>query len=477
MSAATAVLLDSFEPMKVARTLVGAHFTTPQSTMGLRWWRESFWVWNKGRWIKRSEPDLERDLMTLLEDAHKKSTRMDGSVVTTRFKPTPHKVSEVAAALKALGDVRFASLPQWDPSLGADPNPEECIGFVGSVVCVSGGKIHVVEDSGRWLDTAVMRVEYQPDAPCPRWIACVESWSCGDPVWATLLQRWMGYCLLPTRRYERWMLWQAPVRAGKGTIVTVLSAMMGDGAVLSKDFRAIRGEYGLAGLESARVMVVNEVKQCVGPEGEEVARVLKSLVGQDPLTINSGKWKPVIENALCKTACVLCSNEIPNLPNRAGGLSAKMLLLPFSRSFLGAEDPTLKESLVGEELPGIAAWCVEGARQVMELGHGAWVMTEEAQDRVRTYERMANLFQEFVQERFVQNPLGEVVRELVVAQWVDFLVKNRIRNVEIREKELLTRLEAETSWGLKRVKSKRADNRDRIALRGLSLRKKPNDHE
>jgi phage/plasmid-associated DNA primase len=62
---------------------------------------------------------------------------------------------------------------------------------------------------------------------------------------------------------------------------------------------------------------------------------------------------------------VMQSNQVPDRGDRGHGLTSKMVMLPFQHSFLGREDFGLMAKLEGE-MEGIARWCVEGARKVVE---------------------------------------------------------------------------------------------------------------
>ena len=68
-----------------------------------------------------------------------------------------------------------------------------------------------------------------PDPKPPElWLRCLDQWGCGSPEWATLLQRWMGYCLMNHRRYAKWLLMYGKARAGKGTIVAIVQKLVGN---------------------------------------------------------------------------------------------------------------------------------------------------------------------------------------------------------------------------------------------------------
>ena len=90
----------------------------------------------------------------------------------------------------------------------------------------------------------------------------------------------------------------------------------------------LAGDFGLDGLEHSRVLCISEVSELEGKSGERATRVLKNVLGEDPLTINA-KFKRQMRNVLIGAAPMMQANEIPLLPNKGRGLSSKMLVLPF----------------------------------------------------------------------------------------------------------------------------------------------------
>ena len=146
------------------------------------------------------------------------------------------------------------------------------------------------------------------------------------------------------------------IRGGKGTITTVMRKLIGRAAFMSSSLEDLANEFGMDGLECSKVLAINEVNEMDSKGGERVCRVLKNIVGQDPMTINA-KHQRQQRNVVINAAPMVQSNEIPVLPNKGRGLSGKMLVLPFDVSFEGREDLALEDKLE-EELQGIAMWAV-----------------------------------------------------------------------------------------------------------------------
>ena len=274
----------------------------------------------------------------------------------------------------------------------------------------------------------------------------------------------MGYCLMNHRRHAKWLLMYGKVRSGKGTISRVLQKLLGRDAFMNSSLDDLSNDFGLDGLEHSRVLCIGEVSELGGREGERATRVLKNIVGQDPLTVNI-KFQRQKRNIVVNAAPIVQANEIPQLPNKGRGLSSKMLVLPFDISFEGKEDPYLIDTLSGE-LKGIAAWAVEGAVK-LENSRDKFSCPTRAKDTMQMYHLQNNPFDYFLEERFIKSEGGFVATDLLWIQWNDWLKKNEVKKLHIPRNQLSIKIETQSSWVISRYRV----HGGKRGLKGLSLRK------
>jgi putative DNA primase/helicase len=323
----------------------------------------------------------------------------------------------------------------------------------------------------QWFDPMVIPCGYNSMAECPRWTRCLREWSDNDPAWEVLLQRWFGYCLMPHRRYAKWMLLHGKVRSGKGTISSVLRHMMGNDVSVDSSLAELATEFGLDGLQHARVLHISEVSELDNHDGERATHVLKRILGRDPITINA-KFERLVRNVMVKAAPMVQANEIPKLPNKARGLSSKMLVLPFDVSFEGREQFDLIDELTGE-LPGIAAWAARGAGLLEKEKHppDKFPQPERSQDAVRMYHLVNNPFDYFLEARFSRNPDGFVHTRVLRSEWKHWLQSNNVK-MQVPDNMLSVRVCQGSSWDLHRGRQPGTGAR---VIFGLSLKKDADD--
>lgn len=454
------------EPIKVARACLEDRFS-PDGLCGLHFFKGSFFEWYGNRWCIRDADWLRTTVWLWLEEAHY-SVDNEGLNVH-RFSPTTSKVDGIMDALHAVCTLRKTEVPMWVVKPSRNPPPvSHMVAFEDVLVNVRTGNT-MVRDS-KWFDPMVIPCNYDPKAKCARWELCCDEWSDGDPEWITLLQRWIGYCLLNHRKYAKWMLLHGKIRSGKGTIARIIRLMVGPDCFLNSSLDDLAESHGLAGLEHARVLSISDVGELYNKDAERATRVLKNILGRDPITINP-KHLALIRNVIVNAAPMMQSNEIPKLPNKARGLSSKMLVLPFDVSFEGKEQFDLDEVLE-QELPGIAAWAVTGAMELEKETDPRlkFEMPPRSIEEVRLYHLTNNPFDFFLEARFQRNAKGKVAYRLVKREWHDWVKKNRVK-MHVPENQLPYRLVQESSWDIRRGTRTSADR----FLEGLSLLKESDD--
>ena len=452
--------LASPEPMQVARFLLNTRFSTPNNRNGLWYWRGNFYEWYGERWQTRDIEWVESALWVALENETFQQATQNGQR-QVRYAPSIEKVRGVLRALQALQTLPHEKSPVWLTS----PKTKECrslVSFQDMVLDAKDGTKFSRDET--FFDPHVLPVNFDPSAKCPTWHRCLKEWSGEDPEWSKLLQRMFGYCLLPHRDYAKWFLMYGKIRGGKGTIMSVLKALLGEG-YMGTCLEDIASQFGLWGIEQAKVMAINEVSEISNREGEAACRVIKSIVGRDPISINR-KFEQPLRNVVVDSVPIMQSNEIPKLPNKGLGLSGKMVLLPFTVSFVGRENYRLAEELMAE-LPGIAYWAWQGARALEEEEDSKkkFPMPEGSNALIEEYHTVNNPIDEFLNARFEVRESGFVSSDVLFHHWKE--CSKGLRVPPLSQNQLVYKLVQETTWDLKRT---RIGGGGKRGLRGLSLK-------
>lgn len=445
-----------------------------ESQMVLVHWRSYLWVWDGSGWKPESNWWLEVKLWNWLKEAYVMVGHVvKGEVVLTAQRVAPDEkivrnVLKAVTALLDLGDDEV--MPVWLSEVEGEErmNPKMCVGFLDKVVDVETG-ISVDRDA-TWFDNGVMGVNWEPGAECPRWMKCLDEWGGGDPEWGKLLQRMMGYCVMPYREFHRGFLWVGKTRSGKSTILKVLQRLMGKSACLNLSMSDMAEVFGLDGLQHARVLAVPEVEQLGGRgDGGRVARLWKNVVGQDPVTINA-KYQRQVRNVVCAAVPVMVSNKMPKIPDDGSGVSDKLVILPFKVSYLGREQFDLLEELEGE-MDGIAQWVFQGAQELM-MGRGEpeklWPVIEGAAERVQEFRLQNHPFDQFLEDYFVREEKGFVTHTYLVDRWERWVKESGYSGQWVNPQMLSVMIANESGWQLERTRRGKEGDR---GLKGLGVKR------
>lgn len=463
--------MQSLEPMKVARDFVKGRFETETGKTGLVEFLGSYFEWYGGRWRARDKEWLKNAAWLWLEDAHYEAVT-DGGPVTKRYAPVREEVNTIVECVTAIVRIERSGFPVWLGEQGEEDQPdmEHTVAFEDVLVDVKAsvreGTLVTKKRDERWLDVSILPVCLVKEAECPIWMKSLDEWSGGDEEWKELLQRWMGYLLMGTRKYAKWLLLQGKIRGGKGTIVKVWRWFLGDVGYVGLRMGDLSDKHGLDGVQHARSIVISEVSEELdNREGDRVAALWKNILGNDPITVNPKNVRQ-IRNVVMKAAPSMLSNLIPRLPNKGRGLSSKMLVLPFMKSFEGREDFELDKKLK-EEVEGIARWALEGALKLEkeERADRKFVTPKEGMEVIRKYHLHNNPFDAFLEARFRKNDKGFVATKIIWRQWYDWLKVNNVK-IHVAKNMIVPKLEEETTWDLGRYRQPNGGVR---GLKGLSL--------
>jgi putative DNA primase/helicase len=208
-----------------------------------------------------------------------------------------------------------------------------------------------------------------------------------DSVWGTdtetrrEIQKWFGYQLTPDTSQHKGALLLGPRRSGRGTLVRLLSRMLGEHQIANPSMASLTTPFGLACLLGKLAAIVGDARVGgdVGDRKDLVALIL-GLIGEDSVQV-ARKYKDDVRAKLGIRFTVL-TNELPNVRDESGAFPARFLVIKFPVSFAGREDRGLEGRLLAE-LPSILNWAITGRAMLRE--DGGFLQPEAALDEVETF--------------------------------------------------------------------------------------------
>jgi putative DNA primase/helicase len=213
--------------------------------------------------------------------------------------------------------------------------------------------------------TTQLAVRYDPSAKAPRFQQFLSEIFDGDVDGTdkakTILQM-LGYSLLTTCRYERFIILVGSGANGKSVLLSVVTELLGRANVAAVQPCQFDNRFQRAHLFGKLANIVVEIA-----EGAEIAdAALKSIVSGE-LTTAEHKHKPPFDFTPFAT-CWFGTNHMPHTRDFSDAMFRRAFVIPFNRKFEGEScDEHLKEKLVAER-SGILNLALGGLAEVLTQG-------------------------------------------------------------------------------------------------------------
>lgn len=256
-----------------------------------------------------------------------------------------------------------------------------------------------------------------PGAVPARWLTFLAETLDGDQDRIDMVRREAGYAMTGVGKERAIFYHQGGGGDGKSTLFFVLEEILGgygQSAHIDTFLQKPAGFSGhptdLAKLHGARLVVAPEAPtNAVWNE-----QILKMMTGGDK--VSARKMRKDFFDFRSSAALLISGNSMPSFATMDDGIRDRFILIQHPRKFSGtaAEDRGLQDYLVNVEGPAILRWCIDAAREYLEIGLdvpasirqasgtyldgedkvGAWI-ADHAEIVDGAYEATADLFASF----------------------------------------------------------------------------------
>jgi hypothetical protein len=183
--------------------------------------------------------------------------------------------------------------------------------------------------------------DYDPKAPEPVvFLSFLDQLWEHDPEQIPLLQEVFGVLLTPDTSMQKFFLILGPPRSGKGTIVRLLTQLVGKRNTCSPTLDSLGSRFGLETALGKTLATVSDMRLGKRTDKQGIVANILRITGEDDVDVErkhvGGAWTGKLAIRI-----VICSNQLPPLPDVSGALVARLVALTLERSFLNDEDRTL----------------------------------------------------------------------------------------------------------------------------------------
>jgi len=325
---------------------------------------ESGWlVWNGQRWVSDKTSEIKNMSYFIGEEiardaAYSKDKAEIQRII--RFGQSSQNINRINAMLDAARSLPGVTVDY--NAFDADPWLLNC---TNGVVDLRSGKITPHAREG--FISKLCPIDYEPEAECPLWLAFLErvmrqksdAWT-QDLV--SYIRRAVGYSLTGSCREQCLFFLWGNGSNGKSVFLETLKDIFGDYSMATSTdliiFKKNGGEAGsnmVARLKGARLVVGSELPQHSTLNEAKV----KEMTGQDTMSARF-LYREYFDFKPQFKLWIRC-NDRPTIRGQDHGIWRRIQCIPFDAQITEIEkDPELRSKL-SKELPGILAWCVQGA--------------------------------------------------------------------------------------------------------------------
>ena len=340
------------DPLKVAETLA------PRMTRPSRWWRGDFYQWDGTRYAPWAPEAVDNWLYRQTAEARYEQADDKG---LAPWRPTETKIGSVSHALSR-GVLYRESGAEPDDS----PSQVAC---ANGVYDVPTGRL-LEHEPGRFNLQSVP-FAFNAAATAPTW-----QWFLNDVLPAdaqVALQEFFGYVISGRTDLEKIFNLVGRRRSGKGTISTVLDALVGEENCAAPSMPSLVGTFGEAPLIGKTLATFSDISWTFRDIAEAV-EIVKKISGNDARDVNR-KNRDVWHGKL-GVRFLIMGNDMPKFTDASGALAGRLINIQFPGSFYGRERPSVKTDLLGE-LPGILNWALAGLARLNANGRFTVPQTSE----------------------------------------------------------------------------------------------------
>lgn len=389
------IILDPKQTKPSAEKFIQMYYTL-DGTQILYFHNDEYLEYRDNKYQPVKVARLRREAYAFLDKAYVQTATPDGIV----YKPYITRKPEVDHFMDALKSAAFldsnVSAPCW---LGDGPAParDPLMIVFGKTRNLDLTTMKTIPASPRWFNYFSLGFDYEDRfdssvSQCPRWDAFLEQLFGDDKDSKQTLLMYIGLLLTSITKYQKILLIVGPKRSGKGTLARVIKHLIGEINFAGLTTDGLGNRFGLQDLIGKPVCIISDAR-FGGQNLSVLTERILTISGEDTLTIER-KFLSSLTMRL-PTRFVFLTNEIPRLPDSAGALAGRFIVLKLTRSFFGAEDLELESKLL-EELPGIFVQAVAALQDLLKLGCFAQPLA--ASDEVELLEDLTSPVLRFVKE-------------------------------------------------------------------------------
>jgi hypothetical protein len=175
----------------------------------------------------------------------------------------------------------------------AFPEPRNIIAFENGLLdseAYIAGKRTLRPHTPEWVSTVCLPYKFDLKADCPVLKRCLSEYFGDDKEQVSLWQEWCGYCMTLDTSQQKFLLMVGVPSSGKSTLCSILKSLVGKENTTGFTASQLADRFGLFDFVGKLVAFCGEVELRGSSRNGEILEKLKSITGEDMLSITARDW-------------------------------------------------------------------------------------------------------------------------------------------------------------------------------------------
>lgn len=268
--------------------------------------------------------------------------------------------------------------------------------------------------------TIQLNCNYDKEAKSPTFEKYLKTVFESDNERINLIEEMLGYCLVPSNKFEKGFMLYGSGSNGKSVLLQVINNLITEENISNVDLSDLEKSFSRSMLYNKLVNLTDEMEGKIKDSGFYKRIVSGNTIEAQFKFKDSFKFKP-----FC--TMVFAMNNFPQVNDKTHGLYRKMIMIPFDVTIKEEhQDKDLSEKL-RNELDGILQIALTGLNRLAEQNR--FTYSSKGNSIMEEFKRNSNPVVIFFDDMVVENKDGEINSKELYALYTKFCNDEGIKDV------------------------------------------------
>lgn len=249
--------------------------------------------------------------------------------------------------------------------------------------------------------------------------------SCNSIEIRALLEEMIGYCLIPTAKFQKAFILYGDGSNGKSSFLDMVISLLGDSNISSLSLKELNHNFKLSEITSKMANIGDDISD----EYLTDSSIFKKLVTGEEITVDKKNEQPYKIRNYAKM--IFAANNLPATYDKSNGMIRRLSIIPFNAIIKKTDpdyDPFIIDKLTSENAKSyLLKLAIEGIRRVFE--NNKFTEPQEVIEMINDYVKENNNVLQFLDNIVVENRDSATVYD----DYKYWCAENGVMNYKIRK--------------------------------------------